>query len=331
MSAELARLVDGFRVSQTLYAAVELGIPDLLAEDERSSDDLAEASGADASALYRLLRALASLGILHEADGRRFALTELGQPLRGDMSASLRGWVRLTGREYFWHTWGNLTSSIRSGGNAFRSLHGQSVWEWRAAHPEESAIFDAAMRSTTLAAHDAILAAYDFGRFGTVVDVGGGTGTLLASILEAHPATRGILLDQEHVVSGAEPVLRAAGVADRCEVVGGSFFSSVPEGGDAYVLKTIIHDWEDEESVAILRTCREAMGAQAVVLLIERDLGRPNENPIAKLMDLNMLVLPGGRDRTVEEYAALFDGSGLSFTAAHPTATGLLVIEAGVQ
>jgi hypothetical protein len=205
------------------------------------------------------------------------------------------------------------------------------VWEWRAAHPEESAIFDEAMRSTTLGANAAILAAYDFGRFGTVVDVGGGTGTLLASILEAYPATRGILFDQEHVVSGAEPVLRAAGVLDRCEVVAGSFFSSIPEGGDAYVLKSIIHDWEDEESVAILRACREAIGPEAVVLVIERDLGPPNENPTAKLSDLNMFVMPGGRERTVDEYAALFDRAGLRFAAAHPTTTGHLVIEAGVQ
>jgi hypothetical protein len=331
MSAGLARLVGGFRVSQTLYAAVELGIPDLLADGERSSDDLAEASGADASALYRLLRALASLGILHEADGRRFSLTELGQPLRGDVPASLRDWVKLSGRDYFWHTWGNLTNSIRSGENAFRSLHGQSVWEWRAAHPEESAIFDAAMRSTTLAANAAILAAYDFGRFGTVVDVGGGTGTLLASILEAHPATRGILFDQEHVVSGAEPVLRAAGVADRCEVFGGSFFSSVPAGGDAYVLKWIIHDWEDEDCVAILRACRQAMAPEAVVLVIERDLGPPNENAVAKISDLNMLVIPGGRERTEEEYEQLFARAGLRHVSTALAASGHAVMEAAVQ
>ena len=185
--------------------------------------------------------------------------------------------------------------------------------------------------SLTGAGNSAILDAYDFGRFGIVVDVAGGNGTLLAALLAAHPQMRGILLDQEHVVSGAEPVLRAAGVLDRCEVVAGSFFSSVPEGGDAYVLKSIIHDWEDEESVAILRTCRGAMGAQAVVLVIERDLGRPNENAVAKLSDLNMFVMPGGRERTIDEYAALLDRAGLRLHGAQPTATGLLVIEAGVQ
>ncbi len=279
MSAELARLVDGFRVTQTIHAAVDLGIPDLLADGERTADDLAQASGADPSALYRLLRALASLGVLHEADGQRFSLTSLGTPLRSDVPGSINGWVRLTGREYLWRSWGNLANAVRTGENSFQSLHGSNVFEWRADHPEESAIFDAAMGSLTAASNAAILAAYDFGRFATVVDVAGGNGTLLAAILEAHPAARGILFDQEHVVSGAGPVLGAAGVLDRCTVVAGSFFESVPEGGDAYVLKWIIHDWEDEEAIAILRTCREAMSPEAVLLVIERDLGRRTRTP----------------------------------------------------
>jgi O-methyltransferase domain/Dimerisation domain len=331
VSADLVRLVDGFRVTQTVHAAVELGIPDLLGDDERSANDLAKASGADPSTLYRLLRALASLGVLHEAEGRRFALTPLGEPLRSDVPGSLRGWVRLIGRDHVWRSWGNLTNAVRDGENAFRSVHGTDVWEWRAAHPEESAIFDEAMRSLTGAGNSAILDAYDFGRFGTVVDVAGGNGTLLAALLAAYPHVRGTLFDQEHVVSGAEPVLKAAGVLDRCEVVAGSFFSSVPEGGDAYVLKSIIHDWEDEESVAILRTCREAMGSQAVLLVIERDLGPPNESAVAKLSDLNMFVMPGGRERTIDEYGALLDRAGLRLDGAHPTTTGHLVIEAGVQ
>jgi hypothetical protein len=331
MSADLMRLLDGFRVTQTICAAVELGVPDLLADGARTSDELAQASGADPSALYRLLRALASLGVLHEADERRFSLTPLGKPLRSDVPGSLRGWVRLTGRDYLWRSWGNFATAVRSGENAFRSLHGADVWEWRADHPEESAIFDEAMRSTTLAANTAILAAYDFGRFGTVVDVGGGTGTLLASILKAHPVTRGILFDQAHVVAGAESVLHAAGVADRCEIAAGSFFENVPEGGDAYTLKSIIHDWEDEESVAILRACRAAMGPDAAVLVIERDLGPPNENAAAKISDLNMLVMPGGRERTEEEYEQLFARAGLRHVSTALAASGHAVMEAAVQ
>ena len=331
MSADLLRLVNGFRVTQTIYAGVELGIPDLLAEGERTADDLADASGADPPTLYRLLRALASLGIVHEGDERRFSLTDLGRPLRSDVPGSLRGWVRLQGRDYLWRSWGNLANAVREGQNSFRMVHGTDIWEWRAEHADESAIFDEAMRSMTIGANASILDAYDFGQFGTIVDVAGGNGTLIAALLAAHPASRGILFDQEHVVSGAEPILRAAGVLDRCEIVAGSFFESVPEGADAYVLKWIIHDWEDEESVAILRTCRAAMGTDAVVLLIERDLGQPNEDPVAKLADLNMLVMPGGRERTLDEYAALFGAADLRLVAAHPTTSGYLVIEAGIQ
>lgn len=331
MSAELTQLLDGFRVTQAIHAAVDLGIPDLLGDGERTADDLAEASGADPSALYRLLRALASLGILYEAPGERFSLTPLGTPLRGDVPGSLRGWVRLTGREYVWRSWGNLTNAIRTGQNSFRMLHGRNVFEWRAEHPEESAIFDEAMMSLTASSNAALLEAYDFGRFGTIADVGGGNGTLLASILEAHPGIRGILFDQAHVVSGAEPVLRAAGVLDRCEVVAGSFFQAVPEGADAYVLKSIIHDWEDEESVAILSACRRAMSPRSLVLLVERDLGAPNENSAAKLSDLNMLVMPGGRERSYEEYADLFEQAGLRHAGTTVAANGYAVIEAGIQ
>jgi hypothetical protein len=328
MSTDLLSLIDGFRVTQTIHAAVELGIPDLLGDGERTADDLADATQADPATLYRLLRALASLGILREAEDRRFSLAELGAPLRADAPGSLRGWVRLQGRDYIWRSWGNLTNAVRAGENSFRALHGTDIWEWRADHPEESAIFDDAMRSTTLAANSAILAAYDFGRFGTVVDVAGGNGALLAALLRAHPGMRGILFDQEHVVSGAGPILQAAGVLDRCEVVGGSFFSSVPEGGDAYVLKWIIHDWEDSESIAILRTCRDAMGPEAVVLLIERDLGPPNENPAAKLADLNMFVMPGGRERTEEEYGQLFAQAGLRHVSTALAASGHALMEA---
>jgi len=328
VSQDLLRLVSGFHVTQTIHAAVELGVPDLLANGERTSDELAEASGADPPTLYRLLRALASLGVLREADGRRFSLTELGQPLRADVPGSVRGWVRLTGRDYVWRSWGNLTNAVREGENSFRMLHGTDIWTWRAEHPEESAVFDEAMKSLTGGANAAILAAYDFGRFGTIVDVAGGTGALIAAVLAAHPDVRGVLFDQEHVVSGAEPILRAAGVLDRCEIVSGSFFESVPEGGDAYLLKWIIHDWEDEESVAILRTCRSAMGPDSVVLLVERHLGSPNEDAAAKLADLNMLVMPGGRERTQEEYAALFGRAGLRYVSTSLAANGQAVVEA---
>ena len=186
-------------------------------------------------------------------------------------------------------------------------------------------MFDGAMASLTGAANRAVLEAYDFGRFGTIVDVGGGNGTLLAAILAAHPGAHGVLFDQPHVVAGAGEVL--APVADRVRTVGGSFFESVPEGGDAYLLKWIIHDWEDPEALQILRVCRAAMGPDATLLMIERDLGPPNAEPEAKFSDLNMLVNPGGRERTRDEYAHLFEQAGLRLDASTP-AGGLALYEA---
>jgi hypothetical protein len=325
---ELRRLINGCQVSQALSVAATLGVADLLAAGPRTSDDLALESGADPDALYRLLRALAAVGVLREEDERRFALTALGEPLRSDVPGSLAGWAEFVGRPAFWQSWGALLHSVRTGENAFRHVHGADVWSWRAERPDENAAFDRAMASLTGGVDRALLEAYDFGRFGTVVDVGGGNGTLLASLLGAYPAMRGILFDQPQVTDSAEDVLGAAGVADRARVVGGSFFDGVPEGGDAYVLKAIVHDWEDPEAIAIMQACRRAASDGAVLLLIERDLGAPNEAPGAKLSDLNMLVNPGGRERSLEEYAALLDAAGFRLVAATPTASGLSVFEA---
>jgi hypothetical protein len=324
--AYLIELVNGYRVSQAIHVAVVLGVPDELAVGPRSADELAEASGANADSLYRLLRALASVGVLEEHDARRFSLTDLGQPLRADVPGSLAGWAAFIGRPVFWQTWGDLLNSVRTGENAFRHLHGESVWEFRATRPEESAVFDRAMGAMTRVVTDAVLTAYDFGRFGTVVDVAGGNGTLLAALLARYPDMHGVLFDQPHVVAHAGEVLGPNQA--RCTVVAGNFFESVPEGGDAYVLKWIIHDWEDPESVAILRNCRAAMGPASALLMIERDLGPPNEAPEAKFADLNMLVNPGGRERTFDDYAQLCAQAGLELTGSTPTPSGMAVFEA---
>jgi hypothetical protein len=320
MSADLLRMINGYQASQALHAAVALGLPDLLADGPRSTADLAESCDADEPTLYRLVRALAGLGVLHEDDDGRISLTELGRPLRTDVPDSVAGWTRLIGRPYYWNTWAALTDSVRTGENGFRLLNGTDVWSWRADNPEEGAIFDGAMGALTAQVTRAMIGRYDFSRFGTVVDVGGSRGALLAALLDQHPGMRGILFDQPHVVADVEP-------SDRLEVVGGSFFESVPAGADAYILKLIIHDWEDEQSVAILRTVRNAMPAGAVVLVVERSLGERNADPGGKLSDLNMLLMPGGRERTHDEYAALFDASGLRLSGV--TAAGPMdVIEA---
>ena len=210
---------------------------------------------------------------------------------------------------------------MRTGESPFRSVHGTDVWEYRAAHPEEDAIFNAAMTDIMRRANAHLLAAYDFGRFATVVDVGGGRGGFLTAILEAHPGMHGVLFDQPHVVEGAI-------LGERGEVVGGSFFDVVPPGADAYVMKAVLHDWEDDDALAILARCRAAIPDHGALLVVERDLGAPNENADAKLSDLNMLIGAGGRERTRDEFAALFAAGGFALHSATPSAIGLSVFEA---
>jgi hypothetical protein len=325
-TATLMRLVNGYQVSQAIHVAATLGIADLLAAGARTSDDLAEEAGADAGSLHRLLRALASVGVLLEDDDRRFSLTAVGERLRTDVPGSLHGWAAFIGRPYYWQAWAGLLHSVQTGENAFRHVHGQDVWSYRAERPEESAIFDGAMRARTRASNAALVAAFDFSRFATLVDVGGGNGSLLADVLASHPSLQGVVFDQPHVVAGAAPVLEAAGVAERCRIESGSFFEAVPAGGDAYLLKWIIHDWEDEQAIAILQVIRVAMADGARLLVVERHLGPPNEEAQSKFSDLNMLVGPGGRERTQDEYAALFESAGFRLVGA-TTAGELAVFE----
>jgi hypothetical protein len=329
--AQLRQLLAGFQLSQAISVAATLGIPDLLKDGTQTSDELASATESHPDALYRLLRALAAAGVLHEEEGRRFTLSELGQPLRSDAPDSLHGWAVFVGRPYYREAWSHLLHSIRTGENAFRHVHGVDVWTYRAEHPQESAIFDRAMEALTRNVVASVLEAYDFARFGTVVDVGGGNGALLAALLEAHPAMRGIVFDQPHVVAAAETVLAGRGVADRCEIVGGSFFESVPGGGDAYLLKAIVHDWEDDEAIAILKVVRRGASPGAAVLVLESELGPRNEALLAKLSDLNMLAVPRGRERSEHEYAALFEAAGLEYVGTTPTADRIAVYEASVR
>ena len=316
-AAELRRLVNSYQLSQAIHVAAVLGIADLLEDGPRTSDELAQATEADPRALYRLLRALAAFGLFQEEDGRRFSLTELGDSLRWSAPESVAGWAAFVGRRNIREAWSSLEESIRTGENAFKLAHGLSVWEYRAQNPEESEIFDRAMTSSSQLVIRSLTDAYDFGRFATIVDVGGGNGTLLRALLDEHPQLRGVLFDQPHVVEGID-------LGERGTVLGGSFFESVPEGGDAYLLKWIIHDWGDEESVAILRNVRRNGGA---LLLVERIVEPPNEGPETKLGDLNMLVGPGGQERTLEEFEVLLRAAGYDLVGATATASGMFVIE----
>ena len=329
-SRELHRLITGYQVSQAVHVAATLGLCDLLADGPKSVAELAEAAGADARSLTRLMRGLAALGLYVSDGDELFANTELGDAFRADAPRSVVGWARFVGQPYHWQTYASLEYSVRTGENAFAAVHGESVWEYLAKHPAEQKVFDEAMTALSQAVADKVVDAYDFGRFGTVVDVGGGRGMLLAAILSRFPSVDGVLFDQPDVVAGAHELLSATGVSQRCRVVGGSFFDSVPGGGDAYLLKAVIHDWPDAESVEILRTCRRSMPAHGRLLLVEQLLDVSPDPVRTAFSDLTMLVVAGGQERTTDEYRSLLAAAGFDLTCTVPTGSDVFMIEAAL-
>jgi len=318
---DLLGLINGFQITQAIRVASTLRVADHLSGRARSAGELAALTESHPDSLYRLLRALAAVGVFREDEDRKFALTPMGDCLRTDSATPLEAWAEVVGSPYFWQAWGHLLHSVQTGENAFQDLNGKDVWQFRAQHPEYGATFDRAMTQLSRGSAEAAIRAYDFSVFRHIVDVGGGQGLMLAAILHAHPHLRGTLFDQPHVVAGAKAVLTERGIIDRCRIVGGSFFEMVPEGADAYLMRVVIHDWEDDEAIAILKVCRRAMGETAKLLLIERLVAPPNEMPATKFSDLNMLVSPGGRERTREEFSDLFARSGFELTGVAPAGT----------
>lgn len=314
---ELLSLIWGYRVSQAIHVAAVLGVADLVAEAPRTASELAEATGSDAGALRRVLRALAAYGVAAEDEQGRFGMTELGRRLRTDAPGSLRDVAIALFRPPWWEAWGHLSDSVRTGENAFRLVHGVDLWEFSATHPEERLAFDKAMVAQTRAAARSILDAYDFADFRLIVDVGGGRGALLEAILAAFPSAEAVLFDQSHVVGDLD-------LGPRVRIVGGSFFESVPAGADLYLLKWILHDFEDDDAVEILRTIRGACDPDARLLVVERDLAASETT----LSDLHMFVVLGGRERTVAEYAELLTASGFRLSRAIPTSGPLTLLEA---
>ena len=326
----IRQLLVGTRLAQSISVAASLGVADALANGPRSIEDVAVELDADAASLYRLLRALAAAGVLVEGDDRSFSLTDLGTPLRSDVDGSVRDQAINFGRPHALAAWGNLEHSIRTGENAFAALHGEDDWTWRTRDATENAIFNRAMASVSRPVGPALAAAYDFSSARIVADIGGGTGTLLTAVLGAHPDLRGIVFDQPHVVASAGPVLSAGGVVDRCEIIGGNFFDRVPEA-DVFILKSILHDWPDPESIEILESIRSASSPASRLLVIEVVLGPPNEDLAGKLMDLNMLVMPGGRERTLPEWRALLTEGGFVLESANPLSGHFQLLEATVR
>jgi hypothetical protein len=323
----LLRMTTAFQASQAIHVAATLGIADLLEDGPRSVDELAQTTGTHAPTLYRLLRALASVGVFAEEPDGQFGSTPLAEYLRTNAPRSLRAWAMQIGQQYLWTSWGHLLHSVRTGEPAFPELHGTTAWEYRAAHPEEDAVFNAAMTALSAGVAEAIVQSYDFSGMDVLMDVGGGEGVLLAAILAENPALHGVLFDQPHVLTGGNDLLERAGVADRCEVVGGSFFESVPGGADAHLLKSIVHDWDDAATVKILRTCRAAVANTGRLLVVEPIIQPGNKPDPAKFSDLNMLVMLGGQERTADDFERLYAEAGFRLTDIIRTGSPMAIIE----
>lgn len=327
-AGRLTQMITGYWPAQAIYVAAKLGIADQLKNGPRSVDDLAAATGTKPDFLFRLLRALASLGIFAEGEPRSFGLTPTAELLRSDMPGSQRSLALMMGEEHYM-VWSKLLDAVQTGDNAFQKMFGSPIFEWLSTRPDQAQIFDGAMTGIHGRETAAVLDAYDFSVFNTLCDVGGGNGSKLAAILQRHPNVRGMLFDLPHVVDRAEPRLREAGVLDRCTLVRGSFFEpgQIPAGADAILMRHIIHDWTDEQSLTILRNAHAALPAGGKLLLVESVIP-PGNGPFAtKFLDLTMMLIPGGKERTAAEYRELYEQAGFDLTRIVATTSEISVIE----
>jgi hypothetical protein len=325
--AFLTQLAFGALLTQALYVAAKLDIAELLARGPRPVAELAEETGTHERSLFRVLRSLASVGVFREIEPKVFALTPLAEPLRSDAPGSMRNGAIFMGEAWHWRVWGDLLHSVRTGETAWGHTHGAEVFDYFAVNPEQAAIFNRAMTDMSTGVAPAIVEAYDFSEFGTLADIAGGHGYLLAQILKSNPQLSGILFDVASVIEGAGELLEKEGVSSRVEKVSGDFFASVPSA-EAYILKHIIHDWDDERSVTILKNIRKAMNPGAKVLVVESVVPAGDGPHYSKLLDLEMLASPGGVERTAEEYAALFEQANLRLTRIIPTRSPFSIVEA---
>ena len=328
---ELLKMINGYWLTQAVYVAAKLGIADLVAKEPKTVQAIAASCGTDEKSTYRLLRALASLGLFEEMEDGRFQSTPVGGLLRSDVPGSIRGVALYSGDPEHYRAWGELLYSVQTGERAFDRVFGKRVFDYMAEHPDVARTFDAAMTGYTVEVAGAIADNYDFSAIRKIVDVGGGAGTMLAQILEANPAMTGTLVDLPHVIERARGLLASRGLSGRCELVEGDFFQSVPAGGDAYILKWIIHDWEDERAIMILRNCRRAMSPSARLLLAEAVVPPGNAPDFAKLLDLNMLVMTGGLERSEDEWKKLLQASGFKMEGFQPVHPMVSIIEGRID
>jgi hypothetical protein len=324
----MLQLLNACLTAQALHVVAELGIADRLADGPAAIEDLAAATGAHRPSLYRLLRMLVGVGVFREEGEGHFGLTPLGGTLCSEGLDSVRDWALYVGAPEPWAAWGRLGETVMTGQSGFLLAHGLSTYEYLLRHPELGAPFDRWMTRQSDQHNGAVVAAYDFSAFGTVADVGGGQGSTLAAILRANPALRGILLDQPQVVAAAAPVLRAAGIAERCEIIGGDMLEGVPGGADVYVVKRVLMIWGDEPAIQVLRHCAAALPEQGRVVVVEMVMPPGNDPSPARSFDLLMLLAnEDGRVRTEAEFRDLFAAAGLRLARVIPTASPNSILE----
>jgi ubiquinone/menaquinone biosynthesis C-methylase UbiE len=325
---QLMQLLGGCFIPQAIYVAAKLGIADLIAEKPQTIEVLSASTNTHARSLYRVLRTLASVGVFTETDPQTFGLTPLAESLRSDVPNSTRDVAIFMGESWHWRVYGEMLYSVQTGKVAWERVHGMEVFPYFQQNPEEYEIFNRAMTGFSVQVAPAIVEAYDFSEVNSLVDIAGGHGILLASALKANSNLNGVLFDLPQVIEGAPALLEREGVGNRVEAVSGDFFEAVPEGHDAYMMKHIIHDWDDERSIKILKNIRRAMKDNGRVLIIEQVVPEGNEPHFSKIMDLEMLVSPGGVERTATEYSELLAAAGLRLTRIVPTKSPFSIVEA---
>jgi len=324
----MIQFITGFWTSRAVYIAAKLGIADLLQSGAKTIEDLAAATGTHAPSLYRIMRALTGAGVFKRESDDRFGLTPLSETLVTGVPGSVR-WFIISelGQEHY-PAWGNLMHSVKTGEIAFDNFFGMDIWEYFAQNPEDAAVFNDSMSGMTAAANEAIMSVYDFSQFHKVIDIGGGHGGLITTILQKNPQVKGVLFDAPRVIEGAREKLESAGLTDRCETVGGDFFQAVPAGGDAYVMKWIIHDWEDERAITILKNCRRQMQPNSRLIVVDCVVPENDAPDFSKTFDLNMMVMTGGKERTAEEFRELLAAAGFELLRVIPTDVPTCIVEA---
>lgn len=322
--AQLMKYIVGRWISKPIYVAAELGIADMLTEGPKSIEELAQASQSHAPFLYRMMRALASVGIFSETEVKQFELTPMAEYLK---TGAMRSIALLFNSDWSDKAWGYFLDSVKTGDTAFEKAHGMSVSDWLEKNPQAAEVFNEANAIKAGSSHRAIIDVYDFSGIHTLADVGGGLGILMAEILISNPLMAGIVLDTPSVIRKTVKVIQARGIENRCQAVECDFFKKIPSGNDAYLMSNILHDWSDDQCQIILANCHRAMKTESRLLVVEMVIPPGNEPSVAKLLDLEMLVVTGGRERTEVEYNYLFASSGLKLSRIIHTKEGVCIIE----